>query len=344
MKRLALLLTLSIICCVAAFTQEEDKREKWRALIPEFDGTVRAKYEYQPQMKASRFQVRNARFSINGKVHPIAGYKLEIDLSDQGRIRMLDAYARLTPIEGGSFTIGQMRVPFTIDAHRSPHLQYFANRSFIAKQVGDVRDVGFTLEYKFTDFPLILQGGIFNGFDDITADGQKRWTHKANYSFKAQVFPVECFNITLSTQKIAPLNNNIFMHDIGSYVNIAGLHLEAEYLYKHYTHGKFKDVHSVNAFANYDIPLKRVFHKISILARYDMMTDHWDGVTVNKETGAAVMTDSQRHRATGGVTLSLAKPFKADIRVNYEKYFYEDGALINESEQDKLVFEIMLRF
>ena len=168
MKRLALLLTLSIICCVAAFTQEEDKREKWRALIPEFDGTVRAKYEYQPQMKASRFQVRNARFSINGKVHPIAGYKLEIDLSDQGRIRMLDAYARLTPIEGGSFTIGQMRVPFTIDAHRSPHLQYFANRSFIAKQVGDVRDVGFTLEYKFKDFPLILQGGIFNGFDDIT--------------------------------------------------------------------------------------------------------------------------------------------------------------------------------
>ena len=31
---------------------------------------------------------------------------------------------------------------FTIDAHRSPHLQYFANRSFIAKQVGNVRDVG----------------------------------------------------------------------------------------------------------------------------------------------------------------------------------------------------------
>ena len=37
------------------------------------------------------------------------------------------------------------RVPFTIDAHRSPHVRFFANRSFIGKQVGDVRDVGATL-------------------------------------------------------------------------------------------------------------------------------------------------------------------------------------------------------
>ncbi len=42
-----------------------------------------------------------------------------------------------------------MRVPFTIDAHRSPHLQYFANRSFIAKQVGNVRDVGAVIGWKF---------------------------------------------------------------------------------------------------------------------------------------------------------------------------------------------------
>lgn len=30
---------------------------------------------------------------------------------------------------------------FSIDAHRNPSAQYFANRSFIAKQVGDMRDV-----------------------------------------------------------------------------------------------------------------------------------------------------------------------------------------------------------
>ena len=39
----------------------------------------------------------------------------------------------------------------------------------------------------------------------------------------------------------------------------------------------FKDVHAVNSFINYDLPLKKVFNKISFLARYDMMTDHSDG-------------------------------------------------------------------
>ena len=79
---------------------------------------------------------------------------------------MLDAYARVFPVKDLNFTIGQMRVPFTIDAHRSPHQQYFANRSFIAKQVGNVRDVGLTSAYTHKgDFPFILEGGLFNRFD-----------------------------------------------------------------------------------------------------------------------------------------------------------------------------------
>ena len=68
------------------------------------------------------------------------------------------------PIKDLTVTAGQMRVPFTIDAHRSPHQQYFANRSFIAKQVGNVRDVGVTLGYKFgTGIPVTLEGGLYNG-------------------------------------------------------------------------------------------------------------------------------------------------------------------------------------
>ncbi len=115
--------------------------------LPEIHGTIRSKYEYQTSMGAGRFEVRNARVSITGNILPRVAYKAEIDLSDEGSIKMLDAYARLFPAKGLTVTAGQMRVPFTIDAHRSPHQQYFANRSFIAKQVGNVRDVGITLGY-----------------------------------------------------------------------------------------------------------------------------------------------------------------------------------------------------
>jgi len=33
---------------------------------PQIEGTIRAKYEYNTSLNASRFQVRNARFSVNG--------------------------------------------------------------------------------------------------------------------------------------------------------------------------------------------------------------------------------------------------------------------------------------
>lgn len=133
-------------------------------LTPKVHGTIRGKYEYQTEEGDGRFQVRNARVSLEGNVTKIVSYKAEIDLSDEGQIKMLDAYTRLKPVRGLDFTIGQMRVPFTIDAHRSPHMQYFANRSFIAKQVGNVRDVGATLGYSFNaGIPIKLEAGMFNG-------------------------------------------------------------------------------------------------------------------------------------------------------------------------------------
>ena len=141
-----------------------DAQEKKTEFTPEIHGTVRSKYEYQTEEGEGRFEVRNARISITGKVIDTVSYKAEIDLSDEGNIKMLDAYTRITPVKKLNITIGQFRVPFTIDAHRSPHQQYFANRSFIAKQVGNVRDVGASLGYTFKGkTPVILEAGLFNG-------------------------------------------------------------------------------------------------------------------------------------------------------------------------------------
>lgn len=90
-----------------------DKKElQVKDYLPEIHGTLRSKFEYQTEMKASRFEVRNARISLTGNVLPIVAYKAEIDLSDEGQIRMLDAYARLFPAKGVTVTAGQMRVPF----------------------------------------------------------------------------------------------------------------------------------------------------------------------------------------------------------------------------------------
>lgn len=257
---------------------------------------------------------------------------------------MLDAYTRIFPIKHVNFTIGQMRVPFTIDAHRSPHVRFFANRSFIGKQVGDVRDVGATLAYtrKDASLPFILEGGLFNG-SGLTE--QKEWHKTLNYSLKGQLWFAKGWNLTLSTQMMKPAEVRVNMYDAGIYYETDKFHIEAEYLYKTYGHDAFKNMHSVNSFAIYDIPLRRFFHKMSFLARYDMMTDHSDGITTSEtEPNKLAITDYARHRVTGGLTFSFSKSFIADIRLNYEKYFYKSGGIPDPSEQDKLVIEFMTRF
>ncbi len=313
-----------------------------RKFTVEIHGTVRGKFEWQPEIDEARFQVRNARFSLSGNVTPIVGYKAEIDLSDEGQIKMLDAYVRLHMMRKRlNFTIGQMRVPFTIDAHRSPHEQYFANRSFIAKQVGNVRDAGATLSYAFGGpVPVKLEGGLFSG-SGLTAQ-KDFWTNSFNYSVKAQALFADRVNLTLSVQKTHPDIVRIMMYDAGMYYQNDRLHIEAEYLRKNYGNGLFEGVNAVDAFACYDLPLRRVFTKISFLARYDYMSDHSTGEA--GPDGLLLIDDPARHRVTGGLTFSLGLPFKADIRLNWESYFYREGVTPALSEQDKLVVEFMARF
>ena len=322
--------------------------------VPEFvktmkiGGTIRSKYEYQTEEGEGRFEVRTARINVAGNVTKEVSYKAEIDLCDEGKIKMLDAYTRIKPWKTLQLTIGQERVPFTIDAHRSPHQQYFANRSFIAKQVGNVRDVGAALGYTFNaGFPITLEAGLFNG-SGLT-NQKDYWTNSVNFSAKAQMFFPKGFNLTLSTQKIKPDNVDIMMYDAGAYWQSHGLHIEAEYLYKHYADNAFKAVHAFDSFVSYDIPTRKGIVKyVTPLVRYDYMSDHSDGKRYldgkADKNGQLTVNDSQRSRLTGGVTLSMKKPFVSDIRFNYEKYFYRKGGTPRPSEKDKIVVEFMTRF
>ena len=239
---------------------------------PHISGTIRTKGEYQTEEKEGRFEVRNARVAFDGNVLPNVIYKAEIDFSDEGQIKMLDAYAGIKPLKAFSLRLGQMRVPFSIDAHRSPHQQYFANRSFIAKQVGNVRDVGLTFGYTFDKIPLTLEAGTFNG-SGLT-NQKDYWTKTLNFSAKAQyVLP---FGLTLqgSVQKISPNGGAVYLYDGGATLHCGNWTFEGEYLRKHYTNNTFSDVNAIDAFVCYLLPLQRVFDHVSFLARYDQMGNH----------------------------------------------------------------------
>ncbi len=330
-------------CSALALADNADSvKTKKFDYLPKVSGTIRGKMEYQINENESRFEVRTARVALDGFVTPIVNYKAEIDLSDEGQIKMLDAYAGVLPTKGVALRIGQMRVPFSIDAHRSPHKQYFANRSFIAKQVGNVRDVGVYGSYTFDKVPLVIEAGAFNG-SGLT-NQKNYWTKEFNFSAKAQYFLPCGLTLEASVQKISPNGIHTYLYDGGVTFHRDRWTLEAEYLRKHYQNKAFNNVNAWDAFVCYDLPLKKAFSKVSFLTRYDMMNNHSDGTLTDE--GKLKLTDARRQRVTGGVTLSMAisKKVLADIRLNYEKYFYDDLTLAKPSERDKAVVELVVHF
>jgi hypothetical protein len=314
-------------------------------------GTVRTKFEYQPGENNARFDVRTARFGIGGTVYRRLDYKMEIDLSDEGKMKMVDAYVGAKIYKGLSFNIGYLRVPFTIDAHRSPHLQLFANRSFIAKQVGGVRDVGAVLGWKFgRRVPFNIQLGAFNG-SGLAENLQRYWTRTFDWSAKVQAGIIEGMNLQASYRTAKPGPVRMHLYDAGVTYTRGRWLVEGEYLRKTYERydlsgapGALREAtDSFDAIASYGIPLVRgPFERISFLGRWDYLDDHSSGVA--GPDGGLIINDPSRHRATAGVTFSLGLPFTADIRLNYEKYFYRAGAVPGPSDHDKIVLELMAHF
>lgn len=318
---------------------------------PQLHGILRGKYEYEPNLQASRFEVRNARLSVNGNVTLRSSYKLEVDLCDETQIKMKDAWVCVNPWNTLRISIGQQRMPFSIDAHRNPSEQFLANRSFIAKQVGDMRDVGLLLGYDFLTNDnrkiLSIDAGVFNGSN---LENQKTaWFTSPGYSARIQFFPIKGLAIipSIQHQSIANHLTSYTSIDFGAYYKFSGFHLEAEFLRKFYAHNTFNDCNAIDAMAIYKMTMKkRYLNGISYLLRYDYMGNHSDGQKgFNEELNRLIQSDAERHRLTAGITFHVDNPyFPTEIRLNYENYWYPQGNIPKESEQDKLVAELMIRF
>jgi hypothetical protein len=310
-----------------------------KAYLPRVQGTVRAKYEYSLSHSEHRFQVRNARVGISGKVHPMVEYKAEIDLSDEGEIQMLDAYCNFLPFAGLNIAIGQMKIPFSTDNLRSPHQLYFANRSFVGKQMSSgLRDVGITVAYgRSQRLPFKFSAGIYNGSGIYN---QRTWKTHLNYAVRAEFLPFSWLNISLNVAGVRPETLQMTLYDAGVYTEFHNIHIEAEYAHKAYQNRTFAPTNAFVGFAEYAVPLKKgIFQRLSLLARYDVMTANSRGI--RDEWSNYLINDRHTERITCGATLRMSGEwYTTELRVNYENYLTHN----NTGNDDKIVVELMVRF
>lgn len=308
--------------------------------IPTFYGTLRARYEYLTQQNLSAFKVRTLRLGLDGYVAPVLGYNVEVDFHDWGHITLINAFIRLSPVKGLTLNMGQLRVPFTIAAHRQPHEQYFADRTFLAKHAG-LRDVGLTGSYAIPKVPLTVQGAFFN----CSGVGIDRdfFTRTFGFSTKLISQPLPNWYFSASTARLKRGIARTQNWDIGMYFDNGLWHIEGEYLRREYVHGVFTPVNAYDFFVFRKFPIeKKMISNIAGAIRYDYMGNNSSGLP--GEDGKLFADNPEAHRITLGATLSFMSMFQADIRLNYEKYFFKKGVTPTADNDDKIVLEITAHF
>lgn len=315
-------------------------QEESFSYVPHIHGAMRARWEDDLDGARSRFQLRNARVTLDGGIAPTIDYFLQVDLCDQGTMKFLDGWARIKPAKGLAFQAGQFRMPFGVDPFKAPANYIFSNRSFIAKQVCNVRAVGAKITYSFDKLPLTLEGGIFN---PTSISDHTGWNASYAYAGRA-IYRAGEFKIDAGIQSIRPDGVRINLYDGCLNWTSGRWILEGEYMYKHYTHRRHDAAHAYNFWVDYHMPVKAgVFNRLSFQGRFDGMTAHSSGKR-NAE-GLLTTTDPARNRVTVGATISyVKKPVWLDIRADYEKYLYHDGVEPVLGQGDRIVLEMVLRF
>ena len=311
--------------------------------IPEIHGVVRGRFEASTaQGDHYRFQVRNARLNISGKIASFADYYLQADFCDRGQIKMLDAWARLWATKEIGVQAGQFRMPFGVDPFRGPASYYFANRSFIGKQMCNYRAVGAKVSWNPSKLPITLEAGIFN---PGTIGDHTPWRNTLTYSTK---LTAKWDNLTFATgfQSIKPEYVRANVIDAAITWSANRWIVEGEYMYKHYVNNHHKPAHAYNIFANYTMPIRtKFFNQLSFQGRFDGLTDHSTAI-LDDSTNQLTTNHPSRNRITIGSTISYvrSKKLHLDIRLNYENYFYHHGHTPAVENDDKITAEVVFSF
>jgi len=329
MRYLSFLFLLFCIAFKTGYSQAEKVlSDEYKPVI---FGILKTKAEYDLDNSKVRFEVRNARFGARGKMNPYFSYKAEIDLSDEGKIKMLDAYVKFTPLQGLDFYMGQRKIPFSTDYIRNPAENIFANRSFLAKYINDgMRDIGFYVNYKFNgDFPVDITVGGVNG----TGNNNPQWIDKPNLVGRILAGHDDAFRLA-SNIYYGQATNRKYLAMFGEEVRYAAGHffIESEYISSNWTDTlsvrRHDDGLYIQSYYNFKVN-NSIICLLTPTARWDFM-----GASIFKGT-----TDA--NRLTLGLNTGFApKQFTAEIRVNYEKYFKGNMPV----ETDKLTLEFIAVF
>ena len=159
--------------------------------------------------KIDGIDIRRARLDVKGTISPYWSYRVQFDLA--GTPKLIDAYAELKLNDYFNFTIGQAKIPFSLENLTSSNKLELIDRSqaveaLVArgKDVGgnqNGRDIGIQLGgtiLKVKDRPVLdYRLGVYNGSGINVADNNE----KKDFATRLIVHPVVGLDISAALYK-----------------------------------------------------------------------------------------------------------------------------------------------
>ncbi len=311
----------------------------------------KGRYEVATESGDSRFALRSSRVGVQGDFSKKISYKFMMDLSDNGKLKVLDLYATFKPLKRLKFTLGQGGLPIHNSYTTSPNSIDYANRPFVGKYIFSSRDIGLTMNFaiKQKGFPIALEAGVYNG-DGIN---NPEWTGTLAYGGRLSFGSMKGWRTTakfLRTKNNELENYYIWGADL-RYEN-SDFKLEAEYMNKFNSLDADKidaDLFSgAKQYESLSVAYVQGLVKIPVQSKTFKRIEpclRWDGLGYDlMDRGLGC------NRATAGVNFVLnTDTFLSLFRVNYEHYFNNSMDLSpvftsGYDKESKLSLELLLVF
>jgi hypothetical protein len=304
---------------------------------PKFDASIKTKYEYAFETDMSRFSVRNSRMGISGNISLPVSYRVQVELSSEGKFEVLDLSANINIFKGFSVTLGQTGLPIFNSYIITPSQMMFANRAFIGKYYTGTRDIGLLASYSFSfnQIPLSLQAGVFNG----SSINNPVWTNSPSYAVRLQIGDMTGLRTTAKLYH-NPLTIESDYLFLGADIRYAKerFKLEAEVMNRRNRYS------NIDRFSYYiqgakSFPLKKseIFKDFACALR-------WDSIAEN-----LLYNSMDANRLTFGLSLGLSDiPFTSLLRFDYEHYFVKrpipEFSRNDEMDSSKFTVELLIIF
>ena len=301
------------------------------------DGTLKNKFERASDTGMSRFSVRNSRIGVKGDINSYASYRVQVELSNEGKFSVLDLSGTLEPIEDFTLTLGQTSIPLFNSYIVSPSEMMFANRAFLGKYFLSTRDLGVNGKYAFDvgTVPVTIEAGVFNG----NTINNPVWKNNLAYGGRLGLGNMDGLRFTAKAYNYPNNESNHFLfYGADLRYEASSWKVETEIMKKESRTENNSDMLSYYLQGAYHIPIKtRMFDFLKPAIRWDAIDERSD------EPGFDV------NRLTTGLGFGFTQEkFSSILRLDYEWYFVDYAMPIfaenDEMDADKFTIELLFTF